>query len=151
MRRQPSLGQARRPQQGELGLQACRIGEPDLTQGSDTKARHCANQPADRLCCLFALAKTSAAQCEDTIGAPVAPQKADDDGTTIEKNRKIDEIAAPASEPEQGRRLAGFLRRWREGWFCKRLDRAARGIKPPGVQHSPRTRDGILQAAPSTT
>jgi hypothetical protein len=63
-------------------------------------------------------------------GNPIT--RGDFDGTTIEKIRKIDEIAAPASEPEQGRRLAGFLRRWREGWFCKRLDRAARGINHLG-------------------
>jgi hypothetical protein len=71
-------------------------------------------------------------QFENTKGAPVAPEKADDDRTTIEKIRKIDEIAVPASEPEQGRRLAGFYGICDEAGFGERLDRAARGINHVG-------------------
>jgi hypothetical protein len=63
-------------------------------------------------------------------GNPIT--RGDFDGTTIEKIRKIDEIAAPASEPEQGRRLAGFYSLGNEAGFRERPDRAARGINHVG-------------------
>ena len=71
-------------------------------------------------------------QFENTKGAPVAPQKADDDGPTIQKIWKIDEIAAPASKPEQGRCIAGFYGLGYEAGSRERLDRAARGIDQVG-------------------
>jgi hypothetical protein len=67
-------------------------------------------------------------QFENTKGAPVAPEKADDDGTAIQKIRKIDETAAPASEPEQGRPLAGLYGLGDDACFCERLDRPLHSI-----------------------
>src|SRR6202022_1432679 len=62
-----SLGELGRSQQGEVGLQARRVGEADLTQGPDAKARRGAGQPADRLRCLSAMTKSGTGECEDTI------------------------------------------------------------------------------------
>jgi len=67
-------------------------------------------------------------QLENAKGAPVAPEKADDDGTTIKKVRKVDETAGPTSEPEQGRRLAGLYGLGNDACFCEHLDRAPHGI-----------------------
>ena len=67
-------------------------------------------------------------QFVNTKGAPVAPEKTDDDGTTIEKIRKVDETAATASQPEQGRRLAGLCGIGDEARFGEGLDRAPHGI-----------------------
>jgi len=67
-------------------------------------------------------------QFENTIGAPVASEKADDNGTAIEKIRKIDETAAPASQPEQGRRFARLHGLGDETRCGERLYRAPRGI-----------------------
>jgi GTPase SAR1 family protein len=47
-------------------------------------------------------------QFEHAKGAPIAAKKADDDGTTHQKIRKIDEPAAPTSERETGRHLASL-------------------------------------------
>src|SRR5437867_9164593 len=71
-------------------------------------------------------------QFEKTKGAPVAPEKADDDGTTFKKVRKVDETAGPTSEPEQGRHLAGLYGLGDETCFGERLDRAPRGINHAG-------------------
>src|SRR5437867_3869729 len=64
---------------------------------------------------------------EKTKGAPVAPEKADDDGTTFKKVRKVDETAGPTSEPEQGRHLAGLYGLSGETRVGERLDRAPHG------------------------
>ena len=98
-----------------------------LTSSLRRKSHQRCAQPLDfRVDCCKRL------QFENTKGAPIAPHKADDDGTTIEEIRKIDEIAAPASEPEQGRRLAGFYGLGDEAGFGERPDRAARGINHVG-------------------
>jgi hypothetical protein len=67
-------------------------------------------------------------QFKNTKGAPRTPEKADDDGTTFKKIRKIDETTAPASEPEETRRLAGLYGLGDEACLSERPDRAPRGI-----------------------
>src|SRR5437879_310595 len=66
--RRASLRQPSRSQQGEVGLQARRVGEADLAQGSDAKARRRADHPADRLRRFLAMTKSGATEREDTIG-----------------------------------------------------------------------------------
>ena len=66
-------------------------------------------------------------QFENTKGAPGTPEKADDDGTTIKKIRKVDETVGPTSEPEQGRRLAGLYGLGDEARLGELLDRAPHG------------------------
>src|SRR6266404_2677713 len=63
-----SLRQVRRPQQSEVRLQACGVGEPNFAKGSDAKARRRVNKPADCLRCFFALTQAGAAQRQDAIG-----------------------------------------------------------------------------------
>ena len=75
-------------------------------------------------------------QFENTKGAPVTPEKADNDGPTIKEVRKVDETAGPISEPEQGRRLAGLYGLGDETRFGERLDRASRGINHAGFNVS---------------
>jgi hypothetical protein len=63
-------------------------------------------------------------QFEDTEGAPIAAEKADDGGTTIEKIRKSDETAAPAPQSEQRRHFTGFYGIGDKPHFGELLDRA---------------------------
>src|SRR5216684_9036504 len=62
-----SLGQASPSQQIKVGLKARGVREADLAQGADAKARHGADQPADRFRRLFATTKSGAAEGQDTI------------------------------------------------------------------------------------
>ena len=76
----------------------------------------------------FRVGRRERLQFENTKRAPVAPEKADDDGTAIQKIRKIDETAAPASQLEQGHRLARLYCLGDDACFCERLDRALHSI-----------------------
>ncbi len=49
-------------------MEARRVGEADLAQGSDAKARRRADHPANRLRRLLAMTKSGATEREDTIG-----------------------------------------------------------------------------------
>jgi hypothetical protein len=57
-----------------------------------------------------------------------SPEEADDDGTAREKIRKVDETAAPASQPKQGRRLASLYGFGDAARFGEHLDRAPHGV-----------------------
>jgi len=76
----------------------------------------------------FRAGRRKRVQFEEAEGAPITPEKTDDDRPAFEKIRKGNETAAPASEPEQRRRLAGLYSLSDEAGFRERLDRAPRGI-----------------------
>ena len=76
----------------------------------------------------FRVGRRERLQFENTKGAPGTPEKAGDGGTTIKKIRKIDETAAPASQLEQGHRLARLYCLGDDACFCERLDRALHSI-----------------------
>src|SRR5713101_8265023 len=62
-----SLGQASRSQQIEVGFEALGVGEPDLAQGPDAKARRRADQLLHRLRGLVATTEAGADYREDAV------------------------------------------------------------------------------------
>jgi len=66
-------------------------------------------------------------QFENAERAPITAKKADYDGTVIKKIRKVNQITAPAAEPESRRHLAGLYRLSDEAGFSKCPDRTAHG------------------------
>src|SRR5215472_10686046 len=76
----------------------------------------------------FRVGRRKRLQFENAKGTPVAPEKADDNGTTTKKIRKADETTALGSKPEQGRRLAGLCGLSGDARFGERLYRAPHGI-----------------------
>src|SRR5438270_297476 len=64
----PLLGRVRLLQQVEIGLQARRVGEADLAQRCQAKARRDADELTHRRRRVIGTAKPGGRQCEDTIG-----------------------------------------------------------------------------------
>jgi hypothetical protein len=100
----------------------CRERTTDLEPAARESNKRCA-QAFD-----YRLGRRERLQFENTKGAPGTPEKADDDGTTVKKIREINETAAPASQPEQTRRLAGLYGLGDKACLSERPDRAPRGI-----------------------
>jgi len=60
-------------QQVEIGLEARRVGKPDLAQRAEADTRRNADQPAHRLRSFFAATKPGATQREDAVGKDEVP------------------------------------------------------------------------------
>lgn len=57
-----------RPQQIEIGLKACGVGESDPAQGADVKAGGDVDQPSHRLYGFVDMTQTGATEREDAVG-----------------------------------------------------------------------------------